>query len=355
MNRFGLLSVTVILVAADVLPLTVVAGNKFARVHGGNDVSAGQQCFVPDENPKNLEYGEVRKICAKTEREAVAMVKSLLDNACAIAKEELLYLVKVPGGYELRRGDLSDGTNEVVPFNPRKEDIGNIVAIFHNHPEKDIKTFWPSEADVTLGFKHNSNVFVRDCKSNKLIGVMLRDPNKKKKARLPSYYGKVHEISDNGKLGREIKFEELEIVSLHKCDGSDPYDESQLERYKADRLSESCGTIDRRKGKNAAGNVEAKVKQSASGGYCGCTSPIGCVDAVVNERADFAAHMGRKARTYGSIQFICGGCGKINLVYYNKAKKLRAEQQKQGMQSVWFDRQLQAIQRAETLQSSGVR
>ena len=314
-----------------------------ARQNGG--AGGGQEGL-------SLAYGESKRIYAANPTDAMSKAHGMLSGACLNGKEEILYLVEVKNGvYDLKRGDRGDGSGVEVEFTPQKEDVDKIVAILHNHPEiSGSDGRWPSEDDAILGLKYKSDVFIRECGSQTLYCLKLRTKPR------TLHYGRVYKVeyqdTKEGVRGYLSRREETYTQpKTRRCDGHAPYDRTQIARYAKDHLSSAC-LVDNREKKGLSLGL---VQERSSGGYCKCPSPLGCVEAVVNERTDFAAHMGRKARAYGAIQFICGKCGKINESFYKKASKLKSEQQKQGLPTDWFDRQLQVLRNASTLQSAETR
>ena len=281
-------------------------------------------CVIPERNPLNqrmLEPGESIPVCGKTVEEVMGSIQVMFGTACKAGVEQVLYVVKLlDGRYELRRGDTGDGTPTNVRFRPRLASDETIVGIIHDHP---VGNAWPSEMDAVTALEHNVNMYVHDCQSDEMSVAYLR--RKDGTGEHENLWQQVWLVK-NG-----VPTEKLKMPPPgNYCNGSDPYDAAQYERYAAGKYSKVCDNRPVTK-KQALG----AVRPGGGGGYCACAKPY-----LYGEHVRISRKRG-KVQHWGVVGFVCGKCCKIERTMYAKAQELKAKQSSEGVPTFWMDIQLQ--------------
>ena len=282
-------------------------------------------CVIPERNPLNqrmLEPGESIPVCGKTVEEVMGSIQVMFGTACKAGVEQILYVVRLlDGRYELRRGDYNDGTSTHVRFRPRLAKGEIIVGIIHDHPAGST---WPSEMDAVTAMKYDTNIYVHDCQSDEMSVAYLHKP-KSKKSKNKDFWKKVMLVK-NGTPTEELGMP----LRGDYCDGSDPYDAAQYERYAAGEYAQPCD-----KHPVTKTQTMGAVRTGDGGGYCACAQPY-----LYGEHVRIRRKRG-KLQHWGVVGFVCGKCCKIERAMYAKAQDLKAKQSSEGVPTFWMDIQLQ--------------
>lgn len=288
-------------------------------------------CVIPERNPLNqrmLDPGESIPVCGKTVEEVMGSIQVMFGTACKAGVEQILYVVRFPDGrHELRRGDNNDGTSTDVWFRPRLANGEIIIGIIHDHPigkTKGRDALWPSELDAVTAMKYDTNIYVHDCQSDEMSVAYLHKP-RGKKSKNKDFWKKVMLVK-GGAPSEELKMP----LPGNRCDGRDPYDETQYEQYAAESLSQSCDNRLVTKTQTLGA-----VRTGESGGYCQCAQPYLYGEHVrISRKRDKVQH-------WGVVGFVCSKCCKIEKAMYAKAQELKAKQSGEGVPTFWMDIQLQ--------------
>ena len=288
-------------------------------------------CVIPERNPLNqrmLEPGESIPVCGKTVEEVMSNIQVMFGNACKAGVEQILYVVRLPDGrHELRRGDNNDGTSKSVEFRPRLAKGEIIVGIIHDHPDLGQSALWPSEMDAVTAMKHNTNIYVHDCKSDGMSVAYLHKPKSMERVGL---WKKVMLVKD-GKPTEALTMPER----TGSCNGHDAYDESQYEQYAAGKYSQTCDS------RPAAKTQTLGSVRTGAGGYCQCANP---------QIWGHGAYVGKvykskyKTQHLGAIGFVCVACGCPNKTLQKQAKAWKASQEAEGLPTQWYDFQMQYVE-----------